>query len=578
MGKKMKKKFDFGGYATKVNIKCTDGRTIKPGAFKHCDGQVVPLVWQHMHDTPENILGQALLEHRDDGVYAYCTFNNTDRGQTAKALVVHGDVTKLSIFANQLKQKVSDVIHGMIREVSLVLSGANSGAVIDNVAIQHMDGTTEEDISEAIIRTTDDDSIELGEDLDVEHGENDTVEDIFNTFNDEQKDIVYAMIAHAVDNVKKDTKDKKDKKDGKKMTHDDKGDGNMKKNLFNKEGNDKTEKSTLTHDELRKILEETKNCGSFKEAFLAHAGTYGIEDIDLLFPDAKSVQSSPELVSREMAWVNTVISGAKHSPFSRIKTLSADITADEARAKGYVKGNEKTDEIFGLLKRTTTPTTIYKKQKLDRDDIIDITDLDVVAWIKKEMRLMLNEEIARAILISDGRAVDSDDKITEANIRPIYKDADLYSHKVQLAADKTTEDIIDEIIKARKNYKGTGKPVFYTTSDLLTDMLLLKDTTGRRIYKTEAELAATLRVSAIHEVEVMEDVSRDVGEDTYNLLGIIVSMKDYTIGADKGGKISMFDDFDIDYNQYKYLLETRISGALTKTKSALVIEQIEAAG
>jgi HK97 family phage prohead protease len=578
MGKKMKKKFDFGGYATKVNIKCTDGRTIKPGAFKHCDGQVVPLVWQHMHDTPENILGQALLEHRDDGVYAYCTFNNTDRGQTAKALVVHGDVTKLSIFANQLKQKVSDVIHGMIREVSLVLSGANSGAVIDNVAIQHMDGTTEEDISEAIIRTTDDDSIELGEDLDVEHGENDTVEDIFNTFNDEQKDIVYAMIAHAVDNVKKDTKDKKDKKDGKKMTHDDKGDGNMKKNLFNKEGNDKTEKSTLTHDELRKILEETKNCGSFKEAFLAHAGTYGIEDIDLLFPDAKSVQSSPELVSREMAWVNTVISGAKHSPFSRIKTLSADITADEARAKGYVKGNEKTDEIFGLLKRTTTPTTIYKKQKLDRDDIIDITDLDVVAWIKKEMRLMLNEEIARAILISDGRAVDSDDKITEANIKPIYKDADLYSHKVQLAADKTTEDIIDEIIKARKNYKGTGKPVFYTTSDLLTDMLLLKDTTGRRIYKTEAELAATLRVSAIHEVEVMEDVSRDVGEDTYNLLGIIVSMKDYTIGADKGGKISMFDDFDIDYNQYKYLLETRISGALTKTKSALVIEQIEAAG
>jgi HK97 family phage prohead protease len=578
MGKKMKKKFDFGGYATKVNIKCTDGRTIKPGAFKHCDGQVVPLVWQHMHDTPENILGQALLEHRDDGVYAYCTFNNTDRGQTAKALVVHGDVTKLSIFANQLKQKVSDVIHGMIREVSLVLSGANSGAVIDNVAIQHMDGTTEEDISEAIIRTTDDDSIELGEDLDVEHGENDTVEDIFNTFNDEQKDIVYAMIAHAVDNVKKDTKDKKDKKDGKKMTHDDKGDGNMKKNLFNKEGNDKTEKSTLTHDELRKILEETKNCGSFKEAFLAHAGTYGIEDIDLLFPDAKSVQSSPELVSREMAWVNTVISGAKHSPFSRIKTLSADITADEARAKGYVKGNEKTDEIFGLLKRTTTPTTIYKKQKLDRDDIIDITDLDVVAWIKKEMRLMLNEEIARAILISDGRAVDSDDKITEANIRPIYKDADLYSHKVQLAADKTTEDIIDEIIKARKNYKGTGKPVFYTTSDLLTDILLLKDTTGRRIYKTEAELAATLRVSAIHEVEVMEDVSRDVGEDTYNLLGIIVSMKDYTIGADKGGKISMFDDFDIDYNQYKYLLETRISGALTKTKSALVIEQIEAAG
>jgi HK97 family phage prohead protease len=578
MGKKMKKKFDFGGYATKVNIKCTDGRTIKPGAFKHCDGQVVPLVWQHMHDTPENILGQALLEHRDDGVYAYCTFNNTDRGQTAKALVVHGDVTKLSIFANQLKQKVSDVIHGMIREVSLVLSGANSGAVIDNVAIQHMDGTTEEDISEAIIRTTDDDSIELGEDLDVEHGENDTVEDIFNTFNDEQKDIVYAMIAHAVDNVKKDTKDKKDKKDGKKMTHDDKGDGNMKKNLFNKEGNDKTEKSTLTHDELRKILEETKNCGSFKEAFLAHAGTYGIEDIDLLFPDAKSVQSSPELVSREMAWVNTVISGAKHSPFSRIKTLSADITADEARAKGYVKGNEKTDEIFGLLKRTTTPTTIYKKQKLDRDDIIDITDLDVVAWIKKEMRLMLNEEIARAILISDGRAVDSDDKITEANIRPIYKDADLYSHKVQLAADKTTEDIIDEIIKARKNYKGTGKPVFYTTSDLLTDMLLLKDTTGRRIYKTEAELADTLRVSAIHEVEVMEDVSRDVGEDTYNLLGIIVSMKDYTIGADKGGKISMFDDFDIDYNQFKYLLETRISGALTKTKSALVIEQIEAAG
>lgn len=579
----MSKKFDFSGYATKIDLKCSDGRIIRKDAFKHHDGQTVPLVWQHVHNDPSNVLGHAVLENREDGVYAYCKFNDTDAGKNTKKLVEHGDISALSIHANQLKQKGNDVLHGMIREVSLVLAGANPGALIDNLSIQHGDGTYETDDTEAIIYTGE--KLSLTE-LDHAAGSDKTVKDVFDTLNEEQKEVVYAMIAHALENgddsMSQGAEDVEDleetKGDKKNIEHSDKGGKIMKKNVFDKK-DEVEEKKTLTHSQIQTIFSDAQKCGSLKEAMLSHIQTYGIENIDYLFPDAKTVTPTPDFISRDMGWVPGVIGGTTHTPFSRIKSTAADITADEARALGYVKGSLKKEEVISLLKRITTPTTVYKKQKLDRDDIVDITDLDVVSWLKAEMRMMLDEELARAVLVGDGRDVESEDKINEENIRPIYKDEDMYSHKVALASDLTVDEMIDEIIRARVNYKGSGNPAFYTTPTMLTNMLLVKDQMGRRLYNTESELASALRVSKIVEVPVMEGQSReDDNQDLLDLVGIIVNLKDYVMGADKGGSINMFDDFDIDYNQYKYLIETRCSGALIHPKSALVIEKEQVQG
>ena len=573
-------KYDFGGYATKNDLKCTDGRTIKKDAFKECDGVTVPLVYQHLHDDLGNVLGHAVLENREDGVYAYCCLNDTEAGKYAAELVKHGDLKFLSIYANQLIQKGKDVLHGAIREVSLVLAGANPGAKIDNLAFEHSDGSEDTIEDEAIISS--------GEELIIRHSatkppvkeekpaEDETVADVFNTLTEKQKTVVYAMIAHALD----EPEDDDDEEGVKHSDQNDKG-GNdeMKHNVFDQTPEDK-KGPVLTHAQFGEILADAQKYGSFRESFLEHTATYGIEDIDYLFPDAKTVTPNPELIMRNVEWVNGVITGTTHSPFSRIKSTAADLTADAARAKGYVKGALKKEEVIALLKRITTPTTIYKKQKLDRDDIIDITDLDVVSWLKAEMRVMLDEEIARAILVGDGRDAEDADRVNPTNIRPIYTDDDMYAHHVYPAADDTPEEIIDGIIRARKYYKGSGSPVLYMDADTLTDMLLLKDTIGRKLYPTMNELATTLRVSKIIEVPVMEGLTRTVKIDnvdtTVKLKAILVNLKDYTVGADKGGQVSMFDDFDIDYNQFKYLLEGRCSGALVRPKSAIVIEQIQA--
>lgn len=573
------KKYDFSGYATKNDLKCSDGRTIRKDAFKENDGMTVPLVYQHLHSDPKNVLGHALLENREDGVYAYGKFNDSEPGKHAKLLVEHGDITALSILANNLVQKGANVMHGAIREVSLVLSGANPGALIDNVSIAHSDGTYEESEVEAVIYTGETISTE-----EIEHASKDdskddsnqngseTVEEIFNSLNDKQKDVVYAMVAEAANNS-----------DDIKHSELEGGSDGMKKNIFDSKEEVKDE-NTLSHSQIQTILEDAKKMGSLKDSFLAHAQDYGIENIDILFPDAKTVTPTPEVIGRRMEWVQGILNGTKHTPFSRIKSTAVDITAEEARARGYVKGSLKKEEVIKLLQRVTTPTTIYKKQKLDRDDIIDIVDLDVVSWLKAEMRLMLDEEIARAVLVGDGREPGTADKINEENIRPIYKDDDMYSHKVLFeaedgaTAEASTKALIETIIRARKNYKGSGTPNLYTTTDVLTDMLLVKDQVGRRLYNTEAELASALRVNRIIEVEVMEGISRTEEDEletvTVDLLGLVFNPRDYTIGADRGGKVSMFDDFDIDYNQYKYLIETRISGCLTKPKSALVIEEV----
>ncbi len=561
-------KFDFSGYATKNDLRCSDGRTIRRDAFKHNDGDTVPLVWQHVHNTPENVLGHAVLENRDDGVYAYCKFNDTQSGQNAKTLVQHGDITSLSIFANQLVQKGTDVVHGAIREVSLVLSGANPGALIDNLSIAHADGVYEDSEDEAIIYTGLPISSDELEHADTNQNESKTVQDVFDTLNEEQKNVVYAMLAQVMEDSVKHSED-----DDEYLEHNNGGD-TMKRNVF--DGNaTASQQPTLSHDQIQAIMEDAERFGSLKESFLAHAQSYGIENIDILFPDARNVTPTPDFIKRDTEWVNGVITGTKHTPFSRIKSTAADITAEEARARGYVKGNLKKEEVIKLLKRVTTPTTVYKKQKLDRDDIVDITDLDVVAWLKAEMRMMLDEEIARAILIGDGRDPASQDKINEENIRPIWKDDDMYSHHVIVDHDTDTEELIEVIIRSRKHYKGSGNPAFYTTTDTLTDMLLLKDKMGRRLYKGVADLQSELRVSKIVEVPVMENQTREDDDELtdLDLVGIIVNLKDYTVGADKGGQISMFDDFDIDYNQYKYLMETRCSGSLTHPKSALVIER-----
>lgn len=605
--------YDFSGYATKNGLKCSDGRTILKDAFKHQDGMTVPLVWQHLHNEPGNVLGHAVLENREDGVYCYGKFNDTEAGKNAKQLVEHGDISSLSIYANQLKEQAKKVIHGAIREVSLVLSGANPGALIDNLNFAHGDGTYVEDETEAIIYTglnfTNDDNS-------AAHSEDSTVAEIFDTLNEEQKTVVYAMIAHAAGEkpeggtvnktiqhakadatVKEvfDTLNEEQKKvvyyligaaleeagaeSGalKQSNLNEEGESIMKTNVFD-QSTQVANKNALTHDQMVTILDDAKRFGSLKESFIAHTEEYGFNPIDILFPDAKDVEAGgPITTKRNDAWVEDVLSGTNHTPFSRIKTRIADLTVDEARAKGYVTGALKKEEVIPLMKRVTTPTTVYKKQKLDRDDMVDITDFDVVVWLKKEMRGMLDEEVARAVLIGDGRIVGDEDKINEQNVRPIaMDDANVFIHRVEVESDMTTDEIIDEFIRARKYYKGSGVPALYTSTDLLTEMLLVKDKQGHRMYKTIQELASVLRVSKIVEVEPMNEAVRKVGEDEHQILGIVVNLKDYTIGADKGGQVAMFDDFDIDYNQYKYLIETRISGALTKPKSALVIEKLPA--
>ena len=560
-------KFDFSGWATKVNLKCSDGRTIMKDAFKDNDGKSVPLVWNHQHNDPTNVLGHALLQNRDEGVYAYCTFNDSEAGKTGKLLVQHGDVCALSIWANQLKQNLNNVVHGNIREVSLVLDGANPGAFIDSI-IMH----GKESDEEAIIYTGEDIVISHGDDKEdkkveetekkIETGKEETVADVFNTLSEKQKNVVYAIIGQALEEGEG-SDDEEEYEGGKEMKH----------NIFDQ--TEEKQDDVLSHDAMNTIISDGKRFGSLKESFLAHADEYGIKQIDYLFPEVKSLNNPPEFIKRETGWVSTVMNGVHRTPFSRIKSSFADITADEARAKGYIKGNLKKEEVFTLLKRSTTPTTIYKKQKLDRDDIIDITDFDVVTWLKSEMRMMLDEEIARAILIGDGRLSSSDDKINEQNIRPIVNDSELYTVRVSVtvAANATSDDkakaMIRAAVKARKNYKGSGNPTFFTTEDWLTDALLLEDTMGHRLYKNESDVAAAMRVSNIVTVPVMEGAK---GPDGGDLIGIIVNLNDYNVGADKGGAINMFDDFDIDYNQQKYLIETRCSGALTKPYSALVLE------
>lgn len=579
-------RFDFSGWATKANLKCSDGRTIMKDAFKHNDGQTVPLVWNHQHNDPNEVLGHALLENRDEGVYAYCTFNDTESGKTAKLLVQHGDVNALSIYANQLKQKMSNVLHGNIREVSLVLAGANPGASIDSI-IMH----GEESDEEAIIYTGEEITLahssdakdsegttkednKMADDIKKTDGE-ETVADVFNTLSEKQKTVVYAMIGQALEDAGVTDDDDEDYED--EMGHSE-GDDYMKRNVFD---NDEQQEDVLSHAAMETIIGDAKRFGSLKESFLAHADEYGIEQIDYLFPEAKTLNNPPEFIKRDTGWVSTVMGAVHHTPFSRIKSVFANITEDEARAKGYIKGNLKKEEVFSLLKRTTTPTTIYKKQKLDRDDVIDITDFDVVAWLKSEMRIMLDEEIARAILIGDGRLSSSDDKINESNIRPVVSDAELYTirQKVSVAANATDDDkakaMIKSAVKARKNYKGSGNPTFFTTEDWLTNALLLEDAQGHRLYKNDSEVAAAMRVSKIVTVPVMEGVKGPEGGD---LIGIIVNLADYNVGADKGGAVNMFDDFDIDYNQQKYLIETRCSGALIKPYSAIELELDVAAG
>ena len=573
----MNKDYDFSGWATKNNLLCSDGRTILKDAFKNDDGVTVPLVWNHQHNDPSNILGHALLENRDEGVYAYCKFNDSEPGKNAKLLVEHGDVSALSIYANQLKQQGGNVLHGAIREVSLVLAGANPGAFIDSV-ISHS-----EDIDdEAIIYT--------GENICLAHAEKQmeettkvmeekkemapetkteepkkekTVQDVFDTLNEEQKKVVYALIGQVIEEAENKSSKEIETKDiegGKKE---------MKHNVF--ENDKENQENVLQHSDIEAIFADAKRYGSLKDSVLQH----GITNIDYLFPEDKNVTATPEFIKRDMGWVEKVMRSVHHTPFSRIRSTFANITEEDARAKGYIKGKLKKDEVFSLLKRSTTPTTVYKKQKLDRDDVVDITDFDVVAWLKSEMRMMLDEELARAFLIGDGRISSSDDKINEQNIRPIYNDDDLYTVKAVIevsqtaTAEEKTKAFIKSVIKNRKEYKGTGSPTLYTTEDVVSDCLLLEDANGRFIYDNIDKLKNVLRVADIVTVPVMEGAK---GKNQGDLLAILVNLADYNVGADKGGAVNMFDDFDIDYNAQKYLIETRCSGALVKPYSAIAFE------
>lgn len=600
------KNYDFSGWATKNDIRCTDGRIIRKNAFKDDNGKQVPLVWNHDHNDPDNVLGHAVLENREEGVYAYCSFNDTPKAQIARELLNHRDIGSLSIHANQLKQsKNKDVLHGCIREVSLVLAGANSGAVIDFPIIQHADGDYDVEYDEAnIYPYIEELSLEHGElpsfetedaeeseepEEEIEHadepkkeeekvadeekkaGSDKTIADVVATMNEDQKTAMYAIVGQAIEDAKSGKIDKEDE--------------DVKHNVFDNEQYEEGE--VLTHGEIVELFEGAKRekVTSLRDYVLEHSidttgmivsegqSTYGFNDPEMLFPEPKSLNNPPEWIKRNTTWVSVVMNGVHKTPFSRIKSQYADLTEDEARAKGYMKGNLKKEQVFTILKRSTGPCTIYKKQKLDRDDIIDITDFDVVRWIRSEMEGQLDEEIARAILIGDGRPSDSDDKVKEDCIRPIAKDVPLFNVKVnvQVPAGATgaekADAIIDSVLRSRKQYKGSGNPTFFTTEDWLTEMLLLKDGIGHRLYKTEAELATALRVSKIVTVEVMEGYE----VDDKPLVGIIVNLTDYNVGADKGGEKNLFDDFDIDYNQYKYLIETRRSGALIKPYSAMTV-------
>lgn len=555
-------KYDFAGWATKANMRCSDGLTIMNNAFADNDGETVPLVWNHEHSDSNNVLGHAMLQNRNGGVYAYCTFNKTPNGQNAKEMVKNGDITQLSIYANKLKKRNNCVMHGDIKEVSLVLAGANPGAHIEDV-ICHGDILDDQGVI-----FTGEDFEEYEGDIDLYHadGESDeqgdegqngeeTIADVYNSLTPKQKKVVEFMIGSALED--------KDNMKGE-------GEVDMKHNAFNNQNNQ--EEEVLSHSDMVAILDDAKRSGSLREAVLAH----GIDNIDLLFPDYQNVDNKPTWITREMGWVDRVMKGVHHTPFSRIKSMAADLTEDDARARGYIKGNLKKEQVFSLLKRTTDPQTIYKKQKIDRDDAVDITDFDVVAWIKEEMRFMLNEEIARAILIGDGRLSSSDDKIKEDHIRPIVNDAALYtiqkSYDVKGLTDSARiKEFMRSAVKARKDYKGSGSPALYTTEDMLTDMLLLEDNQGRLLFDSVEKIKAYLRVSDIITVPPMENYTYEVDHKKCNLDGIIVNLNDYNVGADKGGAVSMFDDFDIDYNRQKYLIETRCSGALTKPYSAIAI-------
>ena len=572
----MPTKYDFSGWATRNNLRCSDGRIIMQDAFKDNNGAKVPLVWNHQHNSPNNVLGHAILENRKEGVYAYCLFNGTQAGKNAKEYVQHGDVCALSIYANNLQQDGSQVVHGNIREVSLVLAGANPGAYIDSV-IRH----GEEFDDEAIIYTgeslyllhsdddeddeveeKDEDNEKTSEEPKKEDKKEKTVGDVIKNMDDEQRNVMYALVAKAM---------------GEKKNSED--DESMKHNIFDNDIEETNKEDTLTHAEFMEIVSEAKRGGSLKESFLKH----GINQLEYLFPDAKNLNNEPIFVQRDMSWVSAVMNGVKHTPFSRVKSIFADITMDEARAKGYIKGNRKEEEVFALLKRTTEPKTVYKKQKFDRDDIIDITDIDVIAWVKKEMRMMLDEEIARAILVGDGRSTLSPDKIDETKVRPIWTDDDFFTVKwpVVVAGNATdaakAKAFIRAAIKSRKEYKGSGNPIMFMTEDMLTECLLLEDLNQRIIYETEEKLRTALRVSKIVTVPVMENLTRMVGNKSHELVGIYVNLSDYNVGADKGGAVNMFDDFDIDYNQYKYLIETRFSGALIKPFAAVALEFCEGA-
>lgn len=635
----MEKKFDISGWATKADMLCSDGVIIKKGAFKDCDGVTVPLVWNHQHNSPNEVLGHALLENRDDGVYAYCTFNDTDAGQTAKLLVQHGDVNRFSIYANKIKRRGSDVIHGVIRELSLVLAGANPGAVIDTVMMHgedsyeegyissgeyienvenlfHSDDTatkgdkemadnskkqgnqSEDETIKDVFDTLSDkqkqavyamigqileengiDPDDDDDDENVKHSEDDpeeggksgkekTIGDVFNSMTDEQKNVVYAMIGQALEDAGV-TDDEDEEDEG--------GNNNMKHNVFDNSdymAGDADDREVLSQSEFKEIMGEARRNGSLKDAFIQH----GITNVDYMFPDAQTVDNEPGFIKRNDDWVAKVMNKVHHTPFSRIKSVFANITADEARAKGYVKGKKKVDEVFPLLKRVTTPVTVYKKQTLDRDDVIDIVDMDVVAWLKKEMRMMLDEELARAILVGDGRNQSSSDKINEQNIRPIWTDDDVYTVKAAVPITRETtgpekaKAFIKAAIRSRKEYKGSGNPDMFIDEDILTECLLLEDTNGRVIYDTIEKLATALRVQELIPVPVMENMKREKGANTHILGGIYVNLNDYNVGADKGGAVNMFDDFDIDYNQQKYLIETRCSGAMVTPYGAVAIE------
>lgn len=582
------REYDFGGYATRYNVKCSDGRTILPEAFKDADGQKVPIVYHHIHDDIENILGHAILENRADGMYAYCTLNNSEKGQAAKEVVKHGDVMSLSIYANKLKERAGSVLHGVIREVSLVLSGANPGATIDTVAFGHGDDfipsetdviissgispDVEPVVEHACAPAAKDEKKKLEhedpatKEKDTGMAQEKTVQDVFDSMTDEQKAVVDVLVGAAIEGIQNGELDVEDGE----MQQSGFG-GSMSYNVFENQGEEYGE---LQHADVDLIFDEMRRGSSLKEAMLAHS----ITNVEVLFPEARVATPTPETITRQMEWVSEVLGSVRKSPFSRVKTTAINITAEDARAKGYIKGREKAEEVIVALKRVTTPQTIYKKQAMDRDDVVDIVDFDVIAYINAEMRVMLNEEVARAILVGDGRSSSSEDKINPLNIRPIWGDDALYVTNtiIELAPDTTDEQkamlLIDEIIKQRKNYKGSGRPVAHLGTDTLTLCRLINDSQGYRRYKTDQELADDLRVAKIVEVELFDGLSRTDASKTYELGAVLVNLMDYTLGADKGGEVTNFEDFDIDFNKHKYLIETRVSGALTKPKSALTFE------